>query len=566
MRACRQGIGTFQIDPVPSSDLERPPLFVWNVRANSGAIEPNSSYLAHLFLIRNPKHMSYFDRMRPRTSALAALVMLVAVAIGRLQAQPHYTIIYSGRIATGQYAGDYDIFGAGFTADGLRDNATDQPRAISSLGFRELEPFAVTSYDGMCAVVYTVEHTDTAHAGDRDIVMRMLGREGQDMWGDSANRVVVVAQSKYAEQNARAAFLSDGSLMVCYEIHYDTSAGADVDIVAARFSHDGHMMWEKATWVANSKRREILKGLISDGNGGAIALIESQAWHTGAMAGSDIMAQRIDSSGLTGWKDSKEPTAVAASAYLESNPVMAFDGDGGIYVAYQLEYNKGPRAGDVDILAQHLTRYGSRAWTDEQNPPIVSSNAKTREENPAIVRDSSGIVIAFEMSFVPTKAKGVAHVVGMQRLDSNGRPTWNLGKRSTLIAVAHAKVKRPRLLADPLAGIYLTIEAHDTVGAAVGLYAQRVALNGDQIWGDGERPVPVFTGAVRVADAVMAPDNTNGFVVVAARRDPADSTGTTAFVASRLNIEGRPVWEALENQHVVVALAHDNSPPILVRQ
>jgi hypothetical protein len=93
-----------------------------------------------------------------------------------------------------------------------------------------------------------------------------------------------------------------------------------------------------------------------------------------------------------------------------------------------------------------------------------------------------------------------------------------------------------------------------------------VALNGDQIWGDGERPVPVFTGAVRVADAVMAPDNTNGFVVVAARRDPADSTGTTAFVASRLNIEGRPVWEALENQHVVVALAHDNSPPILVRQ
>lgn len=506
-----------------------------------------------------------FPHIHLRGTVLALLAALLAPAV--VAAQPHYTVVYSARAVS--QSNDKDLFGPGFGSDGLLDKSADQPSTISALASREMAPAAVSIPDGGYIVAYTVEHTDSAHMGDRDIVMRRISREGNNVWGDSANPFVVVARSKFIETNPRLAILEDGSIIVCYEIHYGPSRAGDIDIVATRFSADGAMLWEKGAWVANSsKRLEILKGLTSDGTGGAIALIEARQYTGDSLTASDILAQRIDTSSMMGWKDSREPVTVAASPYLEMNPAMTPDGDGGIYVAYQIDYNKGNRAGDADILAQRLTRWGARAWTDERNLPIVSSNAKARERNPAISRDSNGIVVAFEMSFAPSKGKGAtAHVLGMQRLDTLGQPTWNLGRKSKLISVARSIVNRPQLLPDIGGGVYVVFQAVDTATNNHDIYGQRVGPMGDQMWGDGERPTPIFNSAEDEVDATAMNDHLGGLVVVAVRYSPAaEPDAPRAIVAQRLNPDGDSVWVDLNPALPVVSNAYNTSAPILVRQ
>ncbi|HVZ41027.1 MAG TPA: hypothetical protein VHI13_17225 [Candidatus Kapabacteria bacterium] len=508
------------------------------------------------------------DIRKPLRPIRAAALLLPALlfASSLLQAQaPHYTAVYSARIVDGQYSGDYDIFGAGFSMEGIGDQPPEHPRVLSSLSYRERSPFAVADREGGMYVAYVVEHTDSAYRGDRDIVLRHINAGGADLWGDSTNHVVPVAQSRFVEENPRLLVLGDGSLIVCYEIHYPPAQGNDVDIATVRISRDGRMLWAKGGWVAHSSKHELLKEMIADDSGGALVLLEARTYRDTTLLNSDVMAQRIDSSGATGWKDSHDPVPVAASPYLEMNPVMVPDGNGGMYVAYQLEYNKGPRAGDLDILAQHLTRYGSRAWVDEKNPPIVSSNAKARELNPAIARDSTGIVIAFEMTFTPTKSKGIAHVIGMQRLDSAGHPSWNDGKRSKLISVPRQIVEAPKLYPDVGGGVYVLFDAMDTVTHNRDIYAQRIGPDGEQIWGDGERAIPIFNSPDIEANATAAADNAGGLVIVATRH-PAESEMPVAIIAQRINANGDFVWTDLQPALPLAINAPDCSPPVLVRQ
>jgi hypothetical protein len=65
--------------------------------------------------------------------------------------------------------------------------------------------------------------------------------------------------------------------------------------------------------------------------------------------------------------------------HSERNAVLTPDGAGGAFIAYELKYRSGPRAGDIDIIAQHVDKNGDRRWLDASTPPIVSSSERARE-------------------------------------------------------------------------------------------------------------------------------------------------------------------------------------------
>lgn len=487
-----------------------------------------------------------------------------------LQAQPrapHYTIFFPAQISSGEYVGDYDIFSAGFTADGLLDGTPTQLKPVSSQSYKELSPLAIPDMNGGYYLAYTIEHNDSAHRGDRDILMRHIDGFGSDRWGDSANHAVVVAQSKFIEENPKVVILTDGSLLIFYEVRYGPTPHADVDVAVVRISSGGQMLWSTGKWGAKSNKQERLVDAISDDRGGAIALLEARTYRDSVLAGADVLAQHVDSGGVIGWKDATEPAIVAASPYLDRNPVMVSDGFGGAYIAYQIEYTKGPRAGDVDIIAQHLTSYGSRAWTDENKPPIVSSNAKALEERPVIMRDSAGIIVAFEVSFQPAKLKTLVHVIGMQRMDSAGQPVWNGGKKSKLIGLRDDIAERPQLVSDPMGGCYLIFEGRDTATGNRDIYVQRISIEGDQIWGDGERPVAVFNSPDSESHATAASDGIGGLVLVAKKEMLSDSlAGYDALVAQRVAIDGSLPWADMSAPITVVASAFKAGAPVLLKQ
>lgn len=532
--------------------------------------------------------------MRPkrRTAPVRGILALVLIAACAallprpLQAQiSRYTVIYPSQITTGEYRGDYDIYGISFFGDGLLSGDPLRPRAISTQSFKELAPVVLPDREAGFFMVYTVEHNDSAHRGDRDILMRRINRDGNDLWGDSLGHTTVIAQSKFVEQNPQVVELSDGTLMVFYEVHYGPGSDADVDIAAVRVARNGALMWSNGVWVANSKRRERLSAAVTDGRGGAIAVLESSAQRD-SLSSSDILAQHIDVNGMIGWKDSNEPALVAGSRHLERNATAVADGNNGVFVAYELEYVGGERGGDIDVFAQRISRYGTREWIDENNPPVVSSNVKAREHLPTMVRDSSGVIVAFEVSFKPERGKTLANVIGMQRLDSAGRPVWNGGKKSKLIGLREEMATRPQLLPDITGGAYLIFEAIDSASGNHDIYVQRIASDGDQIWGDGERPLPVFNSPDPETDASATLDETGGLVVVASRRlppPPPDSLGTTgtppvttpwttnlpgtnAIVAQRVALDGTIPWAQYHSPLMIVNEAYKNGRPVVIRE
>jgi hypothetical protein len=481
----------------------------------------------------------------------------------------HYTVIYSSQITSGAYSGDYDIFRSGFAADGLVDGAPDQPKPIASQRYRELDPVAIGDNDDGYFLAYMVEHSDSAHLGDRDIVMRHIDHNGSDLWGDTVNHFVVIAQSKYAEENPVIQILDDGSLMVFYEIHYGSAPNADIDIAAVRLGRNGALLWPQGVLVASSKKQEVLRGSVGDARGGAIVLIESVSHRDSTVIASDVLGQHVDSVGTIGWKDSKEPLKIAGSSHLERNPAMVSDGSGGAYVAYEIEYVGGARDGDVDILAQHLSSAGTREWTSETDLPVVSSNPKAREERPVVVRDSNGITIAFEVSFPVGKGgKTTAHVIGMQRLDTNARPLWNLGKKSKLMGLRHDIPEHPRLIVDPVGGVYVLFEGVDTVSGNRDIYAQRVDRDGDQIWGDGEIPQPIFNTPDVERDPVAMIESDGSLIVAAVRSMPGDQgmQGYRQIVAQRVAMDGTLPWTAQLTAPIVLTTGtFNNSAPLLLR-
>lgn len=481
-----------------------------------------------------------------RTSMLCLLVAVLCPHFAPdLSAQIHrYDVVVPMTMLTGTYSGDRDIAVASFFSDGRIETPPNKPKFVCSQSYKEFDPVAVSDRFGGMFLAYTIEHTDEAHHGDRDILMRRLDAQQNDLWGDSTNHVVPIAQSNYIETNPTIVQQPDGSMFVLYEVHYSKGVDSgDVDVAAVAINRDGTMLWSGGSWVANSKKRERIAGAVSDGRGGAIVVIEVSTYGDSTIVNSDIIAVHIDKTGKTGWgAASSEPIAIAASRHFERNPAIVSDGFGGLYVAYEIEYVVGDRVGDIDILAQHISAVGAREWIDETAPPIVSSNSKAKEYKPAIFLDNSGLTIAFKIELLAEKKPG--GLIGIQKMDLTGHALWNEGRNASLVAVAQGESRRPQITSDGFGGAYLLLEVRDTLSGDRDIYAQRIGHDGNVLWSDGEFAIPILSSPdpERDASMVVEPD---GSMIVVAVRDLHDSTTgrtTSNVLAQKVRLDGKNAW------------------------
>lgn len=492
--------------------------------------------------------------------ALAAAAMLLP---GVSSAQINrYLVLFTTLTPTGRYAGDYDINLTDVLDDGTREFLAEKPKAISAQSYREFSPVAVPDGTGGAFVAYTVEHIDSLNRGDRDILMRRIDRMGNDVWGDSSRRFVVIAESKHAEENPRIVPTSDGGLIVFYEVHYRTGADTnDVDIAAVKLGGDGATQWPGGVWIANTNKREHLTGVASDGLGGALAVFELATVKDSVIA-SDIYAAHVDRAGKVGWGASPAPLAIAASKHLERNAATVGDGYGGLYVAYELEYTSGDRTGDVDILAQHVSSYGVREWIDPSALPIVSSDDKAREHSPVIALDSTGVVVAFEVSIAGPRQLSL---IGVQHMDHLGKATWNLGRKATLFGASDRTCSTPLLVPLPAGGTYLLFEGRDSVTGNRDLYAQKLSADGDGVWGSGEQGVPIFSTGESERDASATLDALGGLMVVASKSHPTpDGFTASDIVAQRVNADGTLAWQDLPGPLQLTNSPLQNLSPIII--
>lgn len=472
---------------------------------------------------------------------VVAMLLVVAGAATTYAQEAKYTVVFATTITSGSYAGDIDIAQCGFDHLGQPDRPIDSPRVVAAQTLREFEPAAASDCAGGYVLVYTVERYDSAGMMDRDIYARHIDSAGNNLWNQNDRSFVPVAESRLVEDHPSVLYLGDGSTLIAYEVHYGPAPWSDVDIVVVRLGIDGATL-VAPFWGVKSKRRERLAAMVPNGTGGAYIVINTETYRDSTLVNSDIYLQRIDTSGVIGWKDSPEPVPIAASRHFERNASAVVDGENGIYVAYELEYNGDGRSGDVDILAQRIGEYGRRRWINDEALPIVSSSPRARESNPRIAAVEDGIVVAFR--FESTIDRKSISAVGLQKLDTAGRPVWNEGKRSKLIALPNRTVIDVCIASDQLGGVYLGIEARDsTVGGHTDVLVQRCGFDGEQLWGEGSAPLPVFASEDNESNSIIIV-NTVGVLTALAIRDPVASRPGlySALVGVRLSPEGTSLW------------------------
>jgi hypothetical protein len=258
---------------------------------------------------------------------------------------------------------------------------------------------------------------------------------------------------------------------------------------------------------------------------------------------------------------------VGASRHDERNAAAVADLLGGAYVAYEIRYTSGPRAGDHDVLAQHISSTGHREWISESALPVVSSVPTATETNPSIVLDTAGVIIAFEMDFHAEKRP--VKIIGVQRMDETGRITWNKGRKPEVVGVAGRIAARPRLTAATawdFGGAYLTFEAVDTLTGDVDVYAQKFTSGGRQLWANGDAPLALFHSPDRERDVVAMPDGTGGLVAVASKEFVADDgTISRKIVAQRVTADARNPWTDVGGPLLLSNTSTRDSTPVIVR-
>lgn len=476
---------------------------------------------------------------------LPALLLLASTIVAQAQVE-QFVVLLPTHTSSGTYAGDYDIKGVKLSADGFVDWGLGEPRILSNLEVREHSPTAAPDGSSGFYLTYTVEYTDSANLGDRDVLIRRKDATGMDVWNDSTTGgVLFVAQSGHYEMNPIAIPSGDG-VIVIYEIYYSSGDFAgDFDIAAQRIRSDGTLAWEKPVTIANREGREHLRGAYTDGLGNVVVIFE-RTNGSDSTAQSDIVAARIDGDGTLGWGAGVIEVVVGGSPHSEENLSMQPDGNGGAVIAYELRYMSGERKGDIDIIAQSISASGERKWIDPAAPPIVSSIRNAYEVSPTLSIDSTGVTIAFEVFNTPSARSGRPDFVGVQRLNANGRALWNGGQRASVVAVKYRRAFSPIARPEGSGGTYVLVEAEDTVTHDVDVYLQFFDRDGVPVLGANKQAIPVFEGPMP-EELPMVVNDAQGGIVVIAVENPSYRVSTitsrdTTIIAQRMNARGERTW------------------------
>ncbi|TMQ69979.1 MAG: hypothetical protein E6K80_09945 [Candidatus Eisenbacteria bacterium] len=231
----------------------------------------------------------------------------------------------------------------------------------------------------------------------------------------------------------------------------DNGVGGTSDVVAQKVNASGVIQWAPSgIAVANSNSaNESLPALLSDGAGGAFYV-----WN----AGPGIKIQRRNASGNSVW--SQEPLAASANNNVS---VIVADGAGGVVVAWA-----GP-----GIFVQRVSSTGVRMWS----PAGGGVSLATSGTMPTMIADGAGGAI---LTWQDNRS-GTNFNLYAQKMSSSGSPLWALN--GSEVCTATADQRSPMIISDGSGGALIAwYDARKSPNSGLDIYAQRLDGNGLQQW------------------------------------------------------------------------------------
>ncbi len=188
--------------------------------------------------------------------------------------------------------------------------------------------------------------------------------------------------------------------------------GDQWDVRAQRISSAGVLQWAAGgIAVAATSHRDWCPVIMSDGSGGAVI-----AWSENKDDGTaGIRAQRVNSAGVPQWTEGGSVVFAAATAQEMFDIVLAGDGSGGAIVGWLKD------TGGSDVYAQRVDSSGTRRWT--AGGVAVCSNRYTQTQLVAVSDGAGGAVMAWHDERSQNEVSEISDIYA-QRVSAAGATLW----------------------------------------------------------------------------------------------------------------------------------------------
>ena len=241
------------------------------------------------------------------------------------------------------------------------------------------------------------------------VYAQRLNSAGTRQWGTAAVEVAVIASGgDYSRPEIKVAPDGSGGAVVAWQEY----TGDQWDVRAQRISSAGVLQWAAGgIAVAATSHRDWCPVIMSDGSGGAVI-----AWSENKDDGTaGIRAQRVNSAGVPQWTEGGSVVFAAATAQEMFNIVLAGDGSGGAIVGWLKD------TGGSDIYAQRVDSSGTRRWA--AGGVAVCSNMYTQTHLVAVSDGAGGAVMAWHDERSQNEVWEIWDIYA-QRVSAAGATLW----------------------------------------------------------------------------------------------------------------------------------------------
>ncbi|MFH1826064.1 MAG: hypothetical protein ABH823_02080 [bacterium] len=344
--------------------------------------------------------------------------------------------------------------------------------------------------------------------GNADVFAQRLGSDGLPMWPKGGVAVCATNAGQFAPQ-----ITPDGSGGAIITWH-DYRSGQGEDIYAQRINNQGTLLWQRnGVPIATAPGTQWYPQIVDDGAAGAVIV-----WTDGRVSSADnnIYAQRVNSAGEILWPENGVAACLAANN--QEQPII-IKSNGGTIITWQ-DY----RNGNADIFAQKLNSNADPLW---QKDGVALCSLPYAQENQQLADDGNGGALVTWADL-----RGDESAIYAQRINQDGQPTWQ--ENGYLISSNMGKQSRPEISQANNDSWVIVWENND--GGKNSLLAQRITVNGAVLWPSSGLTIASAKKPQETAAISPAADGS----VVAAWADNRE--GNSDIYAQRISLDGDNLW------------------------
>ena len=329
----------------------------------------------------------------------------------------------------------------------------------------DMWPTTGTDSSGNLYVLYTSQGTLSGGTsmGSNDTAILKMDTNGNIVW---------IRQNRFMNTSGNDQFPtmkvdSSGNIYVAYITSGTVSGGTNSgsnDIAVYKMDTNGNVIWIKQQNLMNTTASDVFPAITFDSSGNVFVsyyTIGTVSGGTYLGNGSfifNIVIFKLDINGNIVWI--KETVPINTTSLTASDPSLATDSSGNIYIAY---YGSGPvssgtNSGGYDIMVAKLDTNGNVIWIKQQR----AMNSTSNDQNPSIVVDMSGNV--FVTYFASGTTSGGVNSGGWDvvvfKLDTNGNVAW---VRQNAVMNTSGNEQYPKIAVDSSGNIYVAYTTSATV-------------------------------------------------------------------------------------------------------